>query len=267
MQVIYIEIFFAENFLFNYILLKISDFILVKRPKWHRTAIAAALGSFYALLVYPFSMTILNAFPVRLLFTVLMCLIAFDDKKIIDIIKSIFAFVSVSVFTGGMCYMISGAFGIVNVSQGVLITSYQFKYILLGFFAAFSSVPFLKGIIKRFKLFNSLIYDIKIYKGDATVLLKAYLDTGNNVCDIFGNQAIIVEKDAVKQIYDDSKVLETELLSIGGNANLKLISGIDKIIIKNKTDIILKNPMLFAFEGKLSKNNEYNALIGKNHIL
>ena len=113
-----------------------------------------------------------------------------------------------------------------------------------------------------------LIYEIKV----GEVIIPAFVDTGNNVKDLIGNNDVFfVESKYYEKLYNNKLLLKTTYIDINtvmGKENVKgyLLNNI--VIKKNKQKICqLKNVLFIFVDRKLNNNDDYEALISYDTYL
>ena len=115
---------------------------------------------------------------------------------------------------------------------------------------------------------DNLIYEIKI----GEVIIPAFVDTGNNVKDLVGNNDVLfVESKYYEKLYNNKLSLKTTYIDINtvtGKENVKgyLLNNI--VIKKNKQKLCqLKNVLFIFVDRKLNNNDDYEALISYDTYL
>ncbi len=257
-MIIYLDVYFLKNFIFNFLLLCLTGTAIRKKIRWGHCVIASTVGAIYAVVVVYFE----NLFHWEILkigVGVLMLLICFGKKEMRLFISSFFV----------LSYFIAG-----------IIASFSFVNgkIMMAFLAIVTAGAFLKFQQKRSRQND---YEIKIKLLEKEVVLEAKLDTGNELRDsIFGTPVIVVEETIVKEIWGEElvKILNNERLAIPKvyQHRIKLISfhtvASEEVRVGIKLDGVTIEKGSKRLEGKAvmiltnAKMKDYQALIG-NHLL
>lgn len=255
-MIIYIDVYFFKNLIFNFLLLYLTKFLIRRKARWYRILLASLLGSVYAVLAL-YSEKIFESSLLKILMAVGMLMITFGKKQMMNTVTSF----------GVLVYLIAGIIAsLLNVPE---------KIILL-FFAI--SMLFLFWLYRR-KKEESLCYEIHAYFMGREMDLMAKLDTGNELKDhLFGEAVIVANEEKIRE------ELPEDLIAIMKNERLKIpaqyqnrmklisfqtISGegikigikLDKIFLQMQGKAMENQAILVLSEQKI---RNYDALIGPN---
>jgi len=171
------------------------------------------------------------------------------------------------------------------MKTGGLVETEHLTLILLGAIVGFILIVVAFGSIKGKFSRKDILCELKICMNDNSVWVKAIIDTGNFLKEpITGTPVVVVEKQELygiipEQILDRLSQLvvgeSVELLEYGarvraipfmslGKENGMLVGiKVDFIVVNyEEKKVYVDNVIIGVYEGKLSKNGEYGALIG-----
>lgn len=206
---IYLDIIFLENILMNYIILYATGFVQKKSMKNIRIIIASTIGALYAIITYTNLIPIYTTFFMKLLLSVIIVYIAFENQTFKGLMKNLLLFYLSSFVIGGcaiaMLYMISPQNVIVR--NGVFVGTYPMKVTLIAGIVGFTIVQISFSLNKRQIKQKDLICDLEIGINKKIVTVKAYMDSGNVLRDpLTRDPVIIVEKSKLEKVIDLNKL-------------------------------------------------------------
>lgn len=272
---IYLDIVFLENILMNYMILYATGFVQKKDMKSMRLIMSATLGAAYAIITYLNLIPIYTSFFMKVLLSVIMVYIAFQNQTVKSLIKNLLLFYLSSFVIGGcslaMLYMISPQN--VIIKDGVFIGTYPMKITLIAGIIGFTIVQISFSINKRQIKQKDLICDLEIGVNKKNITVKAYMDSGNVLKDpLTKAPVVIVEKDKIGKIvnldklnnYEGGEDLKIRLIpfkSIGSQNGMLIGLKPEYIKINYNENVIEKNNVIIAlYEKKIAR--DYQALIG-----
>ncbi len=283
---VYIDVILAENIIMNYIMLYATGIIYKLKPKMWRLLTSSSIGAMYSAISY---LNIWNSsLIIKILLSIAMVYIAFNSKSIKILAKQLLIFYLTSFVFGGVAFALLYFVKPQDIlmKNGIYIGMYPLKIVFLGGIVGFiiltSVFKIVKGKLTRKELFCKVL--IKIEQKQAEV--SAMVDTGNLLKEpITGASVVVVEKHSLKDILPDSVLDNLELILTGnydidikeyehklrvipfsslGKQNGMLL-GIkpDEIILETEEEkIIVPNSIIGIYNGSLTKNGLYTALIG-----
>ena len=221
-----------------------------------------------------------------------MLYISFMPKSFKEFIKQITFFYLVSfVFGGaslGVIYMVNA--GRISIRNGIIVGNYTLKTIFIGVILAFTIITVAFKFVKNRISKKDLFCNIKIIINQNKINVKAVIDTGNFLKEPITNiPVIVVEKDILrnfvpKEILENiENILGGDLKNIPENiqneymSKLKVIPfsslgkqngmllGIkaDGVVVEiDNEEKYVEKVILGIYTKKLSKKDEYNALLG-----
>ena len=292
---IYIDIIFFENLCMNFIILFSIAYVKKIKINYLRLIMSALIGGIYSVCIYMNINTLYTNFFMKLLLSFIMVYVAYNSKNIKQFVKQLVLFYLASFVFGGCAFFLIYFAKPQDVINGTLIGTYPVKIIafggLMGIVLIKYSFKFVKGRINK----KDMFCDVKISFDEKNIKLKAIIDTGNMLKDpISLKPIVVVQKDMLygiiqKEILDNlekivggdkeneeiiqinnkyiSKFRIIPFTSIGKQNGLLLGFKVDKIIIYFEDENIeIKNIIIGIYNGKLSKNKRYFALLGLDLI-
>ena len=275
-----------ENLLINYVLLLIVKKILNKEVLSAKIFLSAIIGSIYVVLMLLFpSITVFYTVISKIFLSIIMVSIAFGIK---NFIKNICIFyVATFVLAGSMFFFIylNENGGIVRNGVVYMFWNSENSMLIMSVITVFLVLKVLWNYLKMRSVKEKLIIPICINFDDRDITVNAFLDTGANLNDLFGNLPIlIVEFNSIK------KLLPLEIQDIFNKSKSDDLDFITNIISKSQwikkfrvipfNSLGTKDGMLIGFKAKvkndtkvssvvvaiydefLTDNNSYEALIG-----
>lgn len=288
---VYIDIIFLENLFMNYIILFATGIILRAPPKIIRTLISSAIGSIYAIISYMSLVNITSNTFLKIILSIVMVYIAFGSKKPKLLLKQLTIFYLTSFTFGGVAFALIYVISPQNVlmEKGVLIGINALKIVLVGGIFGFIIITTAFKNIKGRLTHKDMFCSIKINLNNKNTYIKAIIDTGNFLREpITKTPVIVVQKDILKEIIPSiiidnlDKILKGENVKLGNYASKiraipfsslgkdnGILLGIkaDNILVESEESVITVDDVIIGiYNGKLSKNGSYQALIGLDVI-
>ena len=290
---IYIDVVLIENLCMNYIILFSTSYILKIKRNHFRLIISALLGGVYSILAYMQIVEIYSNFFIKIILSVAMVYIAYNAKNIKLLMKQIVIFYLTSFVFGGcafaLLYFVKPQE--ILMKNGMYIGTYPLKIALLGGIVGFTITVVAFKVVKYRMTKKDMFCEITIYMKEKSVKAKAMIDTGNMLKDPISRMpVIVVEKDILyeimpykilnnldkiiggetaSEIYDEenveyiSKFKVIPFTSLGKQNGLLLGIKASKVKIElDSNEEELENVIIGIYDKKLSKKNNYNALLG-----
>lgn len=285
----YIDIIFFENILLNYIILMATAIISKSKINSGRILLASAIGGVYSILNYFVKINFFINTLIKIVISILLILIAFDSNKIKKLIKQLIFFYLVSFTFGGATFMLLFFISPQNIimKENHLIGTYPLKVTIYGGILGFIMIVTVSKIIKDRMSKKAMICDLEIFYKGKVRKIKTMIDTGNLLKEpITKKDVIIVEKSSLKGILEDDvlenleniikgkwldssseKVIDYKFkvipfMSLGNENGLLIGFKPDYVKIYDEEDEVRDDIIVAIYDGKLSKNNLYNSLIG-----
>ncbi len=154
------------------------------------------------------------------------------------------------------------------IGQAFVVENNSIKYIVLSVAIVFIFINRIVDLLKDRALVKNFLYDIYITEGTRTVLVKGFLDTGNELREPVTNlPCVIVENNYFNQfdIPDDKKFI-IKYDTINEVGEVKGFKG--NIMIKNEdsNSWTRVDAIVCGCERKLSKEDEFQALLSRGIV-
>lgn len=240
---IYLDLVFIINFFFDFILLFGTSKILKRIISLKRLLLGSLVGSLSLIFLF-FPLTSFKLFLLKIILSVLIILVTFGKK---NLIQNIIYFYILSIILGGTLYLFDISVSYQNTGLIFIKNGYVLNIILILIVSPIIIYLYIKEHLKyKNKISNK--YQVEIHINDNTYSLEAILDTGNNLSDPYKKRPIILIDEEVnpkrkRVIYVPYKALNTE----------GVIPCIlpDKVIINNQE---YKNILIGLSKDKFSLN-------------
>ena len=294
---VYLDVVLIENLCMNYIILFATSYILKIKQKHIMMILSSLLGGIYAIATYMGVLKIYSNIFFKIILSIIMIYLAFTPNTIKLLIKELIFFYLISFVFGGCAFALLYFIKPQNIliRNGSYVGTYPIKIAILGGIVGFTIIVVALKLIKSKLRKKDISYEITIWLGEKNITTIAILDTGNMLKDpITLMPVIIVEKETLKEILPNS-ILDNLKNIIGGDVpkevyedeNLKYITRFkvipfksigkengmllgfkaDKVTIKQEEKIeIITKVIIGIYDYKLSKKDEYHALIGFDMI-
>lgn len=294
---VYLDVVLIENLCMNYIILFATSYILKIKQKHIMMILSSLLGGIYAIATYMGVLKIYSNIFFKIILSIIMIYLAFTPNTIKLLIKELIFFYLISFVFGGCAFALLYFIKPQNIliRNGSYVGTYPIKIAILGGIVGFTIIVVALKLIKSKLRKKDISYEITIWLGEKNITTTAILDTGNMLKDpITSMPVIIVEKETLKGILPNS-ILDNLKNIIGGDVpkevyedeNLKYITRFkvipfksigkengmllgfkaDKVTIKQEEKIeIITKVIIGIYDYKLSKKDEYHALIGFDMI-
>lgn len=289
---VYGDVILLENLIMNFIILFCTAKLLKHKYSWLMLAIAAFMGSLYALGSYfayfePFYTPLM-----KIIFSVFIITIAYLPHHIRDFIKLISVFYITSFVFGGAAF---GLFYFLNglkyISYGTFyIKDFPVKTLIVSIIIAYLIVKLSWGFVQHRVRREKIIMEIVILMEEKKVAIMALVDTGNALNEPLTNApVVIVEYSSIKDllpkdvqvIFDQDNQNDFNIIAhIMSNSDLitrfrvipfKSLGKENGMLLGFKPDEVqltennkqqnIKNIIIGIYNKKLSNNGEYSALI------
>ena len=218
---IYIDLFFIFNFLIDSIIIMGVSYILRRRTNTMRIIISSLIGGISSLLLF----SVINKFFIEIVSIIIMSIVGFGYKSIKYTIKNIFYMYIISVLLGGLLYLFN-----IKIDNSIL---YYLVIIVIG---GEVTILYCREMSKLKNNYNNY-YKVDIYFDKDKLSLIGFMDTGNNLYDIYKHRPVII---ANKKYERDDKYLLVPYNTTLGEGLLKCVK--PKYIVINNN--IIKNVLV-----------------------
>ncbi|MDP2892590.1 MAG: sigma-E processing peptidase SpoIIGA [Bacillota bacterium] len=201
LKTVYIEYVLIDNFIMNFLILRLAAEICGKIKKHKRIALSSAMGAAYAAVAFIPGFGFLYILPVKIAVSAVMAAVAFGWGGIRHFTAGFAAFIGVTfVFGGaalGLAYALDG-----SVQNGVIYfdgTSY--RALVISGIVSIVLVAAIRRAAREAKAKGGYMYPLKLVYGGKSIFLESYLDTGNMLCETVSNLPVIIaEYDRIKRV-------------------------------------------------------------------
>ena len=293
---IYIDIVIIENLIMNYIILCATGIVSKNKIRHLRLIMASLLGAIYSVVAYMKILEIYSNIVLKILLSVIIVYIAYNPQTVKQLWKTLVMFYLVSFVFGGVAFSLIYIIKPQDIimKNGLFLGTYPLKTIILGAIVAFTIIIIAVKIIRKKFTTKDMICDIEIMLNNKKINTKALIDTGNMLKEPITNTPVVVVEKILLYECIPKEILNNINQIIGGDlekipqqiqsqyiSKLKLIpfSSLGKQygmllgikvqqikIIKESEEITKENIIVGIYQQSLTKNGEYQALMGMEFI-
>lgn len=215
---IYIDLFFIFNVIIDGIIIMGVSYILKRRTNTIRIILSSLIGGISSLLL----LFNINKIAIEIFSIIVMCIVCFGYKNIKYTIKNIFYMYIVSVILGGLLYLFN-----IKIDNSII---YYLVIIVIG---GEVTILHCKEMSKLKNNYNNY-YQVDIYFDKDNISLMGFLDTGNNLYDIYKHRPIIIVN---KKYERDDRFLLVPYNTVSGDGLLKCVKPkyivVDNNVVRN----------------------------------
>ena len=257
---------------------------------------ASLLGAIYSVVAYMKILEIYSNIVLKILLSVIIVYIAYNPQTVKKLWKTLVMFYLVSFVFGGVAFSLIYIIKPQDIimKNGLFLGTYPLKTIILGAIVAFAIIIIAVKIIRKKFTTKDIICDIEIILNNKKINTKALIDTGNMLKEPITNTPVVVVEKILLYECIPKEILNNINQIIGGDlekipqqiqsqyiSKLKLIpfSSLGKQngmllgikvqqikIIKESEEITKENIIVGIYQQSLTKNGEYQALMGMEFI-
>lgn len=214
----YIDLFFLFNMVIDGIIIMGVSYILKRRTNTIRIILSSLIGGISSLLL----LFNINKIAIEIFSIIVMCIVCFGYKNIKYTIKNIFYMYIISVILGGLLYLFN-----IKIDNSII---YYLVIIVIG---GEVTILYCKEMSKLKNNYNNY-YQVDIYFDKDNISLMGFLDTGNNLYDIYKHRPIIIVN---KKYERDDRFLLVPYNTVSGDGLLKCVKPkyivVDNNVIRN----------------------------------
>lgn len=190
-MVIYIDLLFVINFIFDFFLLLTVNITLKRYVRIYRLILSALFGSISLIsLLIPINSILLSLLKIGM--GIMMSFIAFGYKNIRYTCYNILYLFMTSIILGGFLYFLKIKFSYENKGLVFYYQGLSIPYIFLILISPFILFVFIKSI-KVLKEIKNYYYKVRIiFEDNLEIITTGFLDTGNKLKDPVTNKPIIL---------------------------------------------------------------------------
>ena len=293
---IYIDIVIIENLIMNYIILCATGIVSKNKIRYLRLIMASLLGAIYSVVAYMKILEIYSNIVLKILLSVIIVYIAYNPQTVKKLWKTLVMFYLVSFVFGGVAFSLIYIIKPQDIimKNGLFLGTYPLKTIILGAIVAFAIIIIAVKIIRKKFTTKDMICDIEIMLNNKKINTKALIDTGNMLKEpITNTPVVVVEKillyecipkeilnninqiiggvlEKIPQQIQSQYISKLKLIpfsSLGKQNGMLLGIKVQQIkIIKESEEITKENIIVGIYQQSLTKNGEYQALMGMEFI-
>ncbi|WP_346895818.1 sigma-E processing peptidase SpoIIGA [Clostridium sp. UBA7503] len=266
-MVVYLDMLLLENFLVNLFLLTITMQTIKKKVSMGRLILSSAIGTSYVFAIVIPKLQFFTSTPFKILVALLMMIISIKGKCMGEVLKATGIFILYSVLLAGMSFYIAIKDN-PSLSSSAMIYNFSYKNLILSLMIIYMLIYKLTVYVKDRRSLTNYVYTTEICVDNVKTIIKAFLDTGNELREPATNlPVIIVEKKFFKDLNLKNHSIYNIPYSVVSGYNGKLI-GIrpDSVKININGDIKEESLILAFCDNKLSKHSDYNGLLPRGII-
>lgn len=250
------------------------------------------IGAIYVVIYYCLQSKLYLNLILKILLSIVMIYVSFTPRNLKEMLKLLIFFYLISfVFGGaslGVIYMVNS--GKISIQNGVLIGNYTIKTIFIGAILAFVIVILAFKLVKSKFSKNDLFCNITIKINEKEIKTRAMLDTGNLLKEPITNIPVVVVEHTLlyeaipKEILDNienilggdlgkipeniknnymSRLKVIPFTSLGKQNGMLLGLRANGLKVEEADDVKNVDKVIIGiYNKKLSKNDEYSALVG-----
>mgnify|MGYP005971921559 FL=1 len=279
MHVIYVDVYFAINFLMDFIILVVAKQILNFKGKIEvrtaiRCVIAALFGATYSviILVLKVKYGVLQILFTWLVVPYIMTGIAFNNRKLSGIKMLTVVYCVTFVLNGVVSMLSSYSFWGKTVAQAKTQEHKKLNVLMLMFGIVIGCLLMKVAVyqmLNKLKIRKNL-YNVRIVNGDSKIETVALEDTGNSLREPYkGRPVSVLQYNVIKQILTgNEKCFLIPFKSVGSQNGILTGITVDYMEIKNR-DVNLKisSPVLGIYKGMFNNDKKYQMLLNSEFIL
>lgn len=289
---VYADVILLENLVMNYLILWSTARLTRYNYSKVKLGIASVLGAVYAVLSYFPQYSYMFSFFMKVLFSILIVVVAYTPAYFHLLLKLTGFFYVVSFVFGGAAF---GLFYFINglslTSNGIsFIKDFPIKILAMAIIIAYFTIKYSWDYVQHRIRRERLIIQVEMSFDNKRLCLDALVDTGNSLKDPITNAPVMITDysmikellpDDIRRIFEQSGENDlnaiAEIMSISkwatrfriipfkslGRENGMLVGfKPDAVtIFDNDRKIQLNNIILAIYRKNLSKDGEYSALI------
>jgi stage II sporulation protein GA (sporulation sigma-E factor processing peptidase) len=185
-MIIYIDLVFIINFIFDLLLLLTINIALKRYSKIYRLILGSLVGSLSLISLF-ISMNAITLCLFKIILGILMCLVSFGYKNIKYTFYNVLYLYMTSIILGGFLYYLKSSFKSNLYYNGISVS-----YIVLLIISPIILYVFIKSL-KVLKEIKNYYYQVEIWLDNTYKLnITGFLDTGNKLKDPITNKPIIL---------------------------------------------------------------------------
>lgn len=265
-MVVYIDIIIIENFIINLFLL-INTMKALKFDYNKKIYLSSVIGAFYTITLF-IENKIFTSIFMKIFVAVIMILICQKERNIKNTFKATTLFFLLSFMVCGFgfsLYFIDNQYDLFNKFA---MKDFSLKYLIIVIMILTIIFTRIAELLKERFFISNFIYEMELIIDGRIINLKGFLDTGNALREPITNlPCILIEKEYLETFnLNEKEKFHINYKTIGNYGNIEGFI-FEKIRIKkDKESWIEIKAIICKSEVKLSKENEFNALLSRGVI-
>lgn len=265
---VYLDIIFIENAIIDLFLMLVTLRLLRLKYRKDGIYIAAIIGGIYGLAPIVGS-AVLSSTLLKIIVAIIMIILSLKEKVLSNIFKATIMFFMVSFTLCGVTFMSLLSSSTYTIYGGMSTSDYSIRWILISILFVGVIAIRVYDTIKERAVIDNFIYDIYIKNDEKILMLKGFLDTGNELREPVTNlPCIIVENTYFNQFeIDDDKKFIIKYDTINEVGEVKGFKGQNIMIRNEEANSWTKvEAIVCGCERKLSKEDEFQALLSRGIV-
>lgn len=259
-MVIYLDVFFAVNFLMDLIVLLIVRKIAGEKKSTRRIVLAAVVGAAYAcvILINGTNNGILEGFFTYVIISILLTTIAFGYRGVRDTLEMTLILFVVTFITSGIINTLYFR-KIISDAEDLIISA----FVIMGIIFA------LQKFVKRRTDLRAKIVNVTIVKDEVAISIKALIDTGNSLIEPISRKPVaVLTSNHAKELKkgDEKGAFVIPYKSVGMEHGILMGFVADYMEITDKMTekgeiIKIIRPIIAEYDGRFTDTEEYQMLL------
>jgi len=188
---IYLDLVFFLNFVFDFLLLITTSYILKRNVRLRKIFLGSLIGSVSIFLLF-IKLNSFVLFLFKIIISVLMILVSFGFKNIRYTIKNFIYLYTTSIVLGGVLYFLNIQFSYKNEGLIFFHDGLSINFIVFIFLFPIILYIYIRQIRDLKEQVNTH-YRVDLTLDDGKVLkMNGFLDTGNQLVDPYSNRPVIL---------------------------------------------------------------------------
>ncbi|WP_138203232.1 sigma-E processing peptidase SpoIIGA [Haloimpatiens lingqiaonensis] len=264
-MIVYVDVIFIENLIVNLFFLYITASTVKTKIYFRRLIIASSIGAFYVVIILYLKSNFLSFLPFKIFIALLMIVIAYGAKSIRFILKALVIFIAYSMLLAGICLFFQMNNKELCNFNGIFLDDFSYKKLILSSMIIYIFINRIIAYVKDRKIIKNLIYNVEIVTDRYNKLIKAFLDTGNELREPVTNlPVIVVEKNQIPYVENNKDKLYISYKFVNGECGrMEAFKPVYINIYREGFKEEKKQVIIALCDNKLSKDNDYNALLSR----
>ncbi len=251
---LYIDVFFVQNFVMDYILLLLTKQMLRCSATHKRVCLGAVLGSFFTcvVIVLPIPFAFVKFILFHVLVNTFMIRAGLKIKTRTEFAKAYFLLYIGSFLLGGIMQ---------SLQNYLRVGSLFFAIAIVGYYSV-SSIWDLLIKLQKVSIYHC---KVELYLGKKTVAVEGMIDTGNQLCDpVTGSPVHILDRSIARGFLIEESLQKVKYIpyhSIGRTEGVLLAVHIDRMRICGEQECWIEKPLIGISEQTVTAEGEYKMIL------